>query len=185
MSPRSWKLLLKKRLNLIPRGASNPVFPQVGGQHRIAWVGVGSELNGDDAAGLWVIRGLAPMLKGEPHILCLESGVNPENALGPLRKFEPDLVVMVDAADFGEAAGSIRFIDSREVDGISFSTHSLPLNLITAYLGSELDCPVWLLGIQPESLEFAAPLTIEVQNAVDEIIVELSKISTRSEGSKS
>lgn len=125
------------------------------------------------------------MLKDEPHVLCLESGVNPENALGPLRKFKPDLVVMVDAAEFGEAAGSIRLIDSREVDGISFSTHSMPLNMITAYLGAELNCPVWLLGIQPESLEFAAPLTIEVQNAVDEIIVELSEFSAQIEGSKS
>lgn len=123
------------------------------------------------------------MLKDEPHVFCLESGVNPENALGPLRAFKPDTVVIVDAADLGEKAGRIRFIESGEVGGISFSTHSLPLNLISVYLGKELDCPIWLLGIQPESLEFAAPLTIEVQLAVDELIVELSRISIQYEGS--
>jgi hydrogenase 3 maturation protease len=176
-SRRSWNRNLRENLTFLrSQKQSKSSFPGSTQVLRIAWVGVGSELNGDDAAGLYAIRGLAPILMDEPHFLCLESGVNPENALGPLRKFHPDLVVMVDAADFGESAGNIRFIKNAEVGGISFSTHSLPMNLISEYLGRELDCPVWLLGIQPASLEFAAPLTIKVRRAVDSLVLEISRI---------
>lgn len=154
--------------------------PGTGDDFRVAWVGVGSELNGDDAAGLWAVRSLASKLKDQPQFLCLESGVNPENAIGPLRKFNPHLVVLIDAADFGTPAGNVRFIENVEIGGISFSTHSLPMNFISDYLSQELGCPVWLLGIQPESLEFDAPLTIGVSQAVDQMVSELVKITLTS-----
>lgn len=140
-------------------------------------MGVGSEINGDDAAGLWVVRGLLRTLKDSPHCCCIEGGVVPENALGPLRKFEPDWVILVDAADFDESSGEIRLIDQAEIDGFSFSSHTLPLGMICTYLGQELDCPVWLLGLQPASLEFGEPLTETVQRSVDEIIVKLAKLT--------
>jgi len=139
-------------------------------------VGVGSEINGDDAAGLWVVRGLLRTLKDSPHLFCIEGGVVPENALGPLRKFEPDWVILVDAADFEATSGSIRLVDTADIDGFSFSSHTLPLGMICTYLGQELGCPVWLLGLQPASLEFGDPLTDEVRHSVDEIIVKLTRL---------
>jgi hydrogenase 3 maturation protease len=144
---------------------------------RGAVVGVGSEINGDDAAGLWVVRGLLRTLKDSPHLLCIEGGVVPENALGPLRKFAPDWVILVDAADFGATPGRIRLINAADVDGFSFSSHTLPLGMICTYLGQELSCPVWLLGLQPAVLEFGEPLTDAVQESVDEIIAKLAKLT--------
>jgi len=133
-------------------------------------------LNGDDAAGLWVVRGLKRTLHNSPHFLSIESGVVPENAIGPLRKFQPDAVILVDAADFGGDPGSIRWVENAEIDGFSASSHTLPLGMISHYLTGELDCPVWLIGIQPASLEFAEPLTGMVQHAVDELVAQLPKM---------
>ena len=183
MSNSFWIRQLKRNLSLLAKKLKSESADFQRLQFlKIAYVGVGSELNGDDAAGLWVVRGLAPLLKDKPHLLCLDSGINPENAIGPLRKFAPEAVVIIDAADMGQAAGSVQFIESGRVDGINFSTHSLPMNMIGDYLESELNCAVWLLGIQPAGLEFGEPLTGVVENTVKEIVVELAKISMENTG---
>jgi hydrogenase 3 maturation protease len=132
---------------------------------RLAFVGVGSELNGDDAAGLWVVRALNEKTSGSPSVLCFESGSMLENALGPLRRFHPDGVVVIDAADFGGEPGAARLIDITEIAGFSFSTHSLPLGTICTFLSQELECPVWILGIQPLRLDFDAPMSPELQQS--------------------
>lgn len=121
-----------------------------------------------------MVRGLQRTLQGSPHFLSIEAGVVPENALGPLRKFEPDCVILVDAADFGGEPGALRWISGNEIEGFSFSGHTLPLGMISHYLGKELGCPVWLIGMQPGSLEFGEPLTEPMQRAVDELVEQLS-----------
>ncbi|MRR31300.1 hydrogenase 3 maturation endopeptidase HyCI, partial [bacterium] len=174
----SWNRQLKLKLDFLKESKRNKnTNPTPDAALKGAMVGVGSEINGDDAAGLWVVRGLLRTLKDSPHCLCIEGGVVPENALGPLRKFDPDWVILVDAADFEATPGSIRLVDQAEIDGFSFSSHTLPLGMICTYLGKELGCPVWLLGLQPVSLEFGEPLTDPVQRAVDEIIVKLAKLT--------
>ena len=143
----------------------------------MAVVGVGSELNGDDAAGLWVARGLQELPQAWPHFAVIDAGTMPESSAGSLRKFKPDLVILVDAADFGGSPGEIRWLDSASIGGFSASTHSFPLSMIAGYLQQELNCEVALLGIQPAALEFAAPLTEKVQDAVDEIVDTIPDVS--------
>lgn len=140
---------------------------------RIALVGIGSELNGDDAAGLWVARELQTRLAARPQFLALEAGVMPESSAGPLRKFKPDLVILADAADFGGQAGEIRWLDSRSIQGFGASTHTFPLSVVVEYLQTEIQCDIFILGVQPDSLEFAAPLTPFVDSAVREITSEI------------
>lgn len=139
-------------------------------------MGVGSELNGDDAAGLWVARKIKMLTTTRLHIFTVEAGTMPESSSGPLRKFKPDWVVLVDAADFNGEPGEIRWLDSSSIGGFSASTHSLPLSVIGSYLQEQLQCEVALLGIQPESLEFAEPLTKRVQSAVDELVSTIQNI---------
>ena len=177
MSNSFWIRQLKRNLSLLAKTRKSEAADLQRSQIlKIAYVGVGSELNGDDAAGLWVIRELRPIIKDSPHVLCLESGVTPENAIGPLRKFKPDGVILADAADFGAVAGTIRLIDEAEVGGFSFSTHSFPLGLICSYLTQELNCPVWILTIQPLNLEFDQPLTPPVREAIKTVAVKLTEI---------
>ncbi len=124
-----------------------------------------------------MVRGLQRTLENSPHFLCLEAGVVPDNALGPLRKFRPDLVLLVDAADFGLEPGTIRLVENSAIAGFSASSHTLPLGMIAGHLSSELDCPVWIIGVQPAALEFAEPLTDSMQRAVDELVNEIPKLN--------
>lgn len=139
---------------------------------RIAMVGVGSELNGDDAAGLWVVRELKARLTTRPYFMPVEAGVMPENCAGALRRFNADLVILVDAADFKGQAGEIRLLDTDSIHGFSASTHTFPLTMAANYIQQEFQCEIIIMGIQPESLEFAAPLTLNVERAVEEITSE-------------
>ena len=136
---------------------------------RVAIVGVGHELNGDDAAGLMVVRALQSALPPLDHVLLVDAGPAPENTTGLLRRFAPDLVVLVDAAQMDEPPGTVRWLCWQETTGISASTHTLPLHMLAQFLVSELGCEVALLGIQPASNQVDAPLSPVVEDAVDAV----------------
>ena len=163
MSKPSWQNSLTQRLRSLSRPDQSS---------RIAIVGIGQELRGDDAAGVMVARALQLAVEADrdPPLFIIDAGTAPENFTGPLRRFEPDLVLLIDAAQMNEAPGSIRWIDWQDTSGLSASTHTLPPYLLAQYLVSELNCDVALIGIQPQGNEFGASLSLEVQRAVDEIV---------------
>jgi hydrogenase 3 maturation protease len=140
---------------------------------RVAVVGVGNELNGDDAAGVLVVRRIAEMLRATPGVLLIDAGLAPENFTGPLRRFRPDLVIEVDAADLGKPPGSASWIEPHDTDGLSASTHTLPPSVLAEFLLAELGCRVAVIGIQPVRLELNAPLSPPVERAVNGVAEQL------------
>jgi hydrogenase 3 maturation protease len=175
MSSSSWIRLLKKTAQSLAKNRNH------GARARVALVGIGNEINGDDGAGVRIIHTLShnlPEKQGESsplwgNWLLIEAGLAPENFTGTLRRFLPDLVVLIDAADMGLSAGDIACLEWTAVGGWSASTHTLPLNMLSSFLVSELGCQVMVLGIQPVQMEMDQPLSQEVTRAVDEVIAEL------------
>jgi hydrogenase maturation protease HycI len=140
---------------------------------RTAILGVGQELSGDDAAGLEVARRM--LIQKAGGILVIEAGLAPENFTGALRRFGPDLVLLVDAAQMEASPGEICCLDPRETSGISACTHTFPLGLLAEYLSGSLGCEVALVGIQPAGNEFGAGLSEPVKAAVESVSLELLK----------
>lgn len=103
-------------------------------------------------------------------VLVIAAGAAPENHTGVLRRFAPDLVLLVDAAQLDEAPGRVRWLAWQETSGLSASTHTLPPHLLAQYLTGELGCEVALIGIQPGDTTIGAPLSPEVQRAAAEIV---------------
>lgn len=167
--PSTWKASLPRLFNQ-QRAESNTT-------PRTAVLGVGNPFRSDDAAGVLVARGLAQRAcaADTDRVLIIEAGQSPENQTGEVRKFNPDLVIIVDAAEMGEAPGAIRWILEDEIDGMSASTHSMPLSILTHYLQLALDCDVWLLGIQVTSNEVGESVSSDVVQAVNEIVEELDR----------
>jgi hydrogenase 3 maturation protease len=128
-------------------------------------------MRSDDAAGVLVARALSERegAMNPDRVLILEAGEAPENRTGTLRRFGPDVVIIVDAADMKEEPGAIRWIPEDAIDGISASTHSLPLSMLARYLQLEWNCAVIILGIQPVSNEVGERVSPEVLQAVEEI----------------
>ena len=82
-----------------------------GNPARLAVLGIGHELGGDDAAGVRVAGLLRKSAAGNGQLLALEAGPAPENFTGKLRSFHPDLVLLVDAALMNSAPGTVQWLD--------------------------------------------------------------------------
>ena len=95
---------------------------------------------------------------------------------GEVKKFKPTHVLIVDAADLGAKPGSAELIDFHKTGGVTFSTHQLPMNILSSYLSQELSCEVILLGIQPKSLEFGSKPSKEIKAAVNRISSIIRKL---------
>ena len=148
---------------------------------RLAVVGIGHELCGDDAVGLAVIEQLehsAAVYSPAAEWLLINGGSAPENVTGALRRFHPDLVVLVDAAQMDEDAGTIRWLDWQQTRGLSASTHSLPPYMLALYLNHELGCEVALLGIQPQTNQVDQPLSLVAAQAAAEAAAGLLEIAS-------
>lgn len=185
----SWQDLLRARLATRP----NP---------KVAILGIGHELRGDDAAGVVVARELQAIVGatlagrsvGQAHaprptaaeqrtwadlpLRIIDAGAAPEAFTGPLRRFAPNLVIMIDAAQMDRPPGAIRAIEWPDAIGLSASTHTLPLNVIAQYLVGELACEVIILGLQAAANDFDTPLSPPMRRAVDEVTLTLAALLT-------
>jgi hydrogenase 3 maturation protease len=139
-----------------------------GADPRVALVGVGQTLYGDDGAGILLTRLLRPLERNMERLLVVNGGSAPENCTGLLRRFMPDLVILVDAAQLDEAPGTIQWFSCELSSGFSASTHTLPLHLISSYLERELVCEISLIGIQPQQLNLG-PMSLTVEARVREM----------------
>jgi hydrogenase 3 maturation protease len=160
------------------------VIPGLSGK-RVAIVGIGNELNGDDAAGVLVARKLlrkkealekavsapGPDTRQLVHenVLIIDAGPVPENFSGILRRFHPELVILVDAADMKDRGGSFALVDVQDVDASGGSTHIQPLSLFANFLIEEIGCQVVFLGIQPVSLDYCSPISGQVKRTIAKI----------------
>jgi hydrogenase maturation protease HycI len=137
---------------------------------RLAIMGIGHELRGDDAVGVVVARKLKRLLAYQVHILIVEAGAAPENMTAPLRRFAPDLALLVDAAQLNESPGAVRLLPWEKTTGLSACTHMLPPHMVAQYLHKELGCEVALLGIQPAHTTLCAGLSPAIKAAADDIV---------------
>lgn len=143
---------------------------------RLALLGIGNELNGDDAAGVLAVRVLRDRLASRPQLLLIEAGLAPEAFTAPLRRFKPDCVILIDAALLDEAPGTIELVDWQQTDGLSATTHTLPPSVLVKFIQHEFNCPVELILIQPEDIEFDHPVTPVVFKAVDSVAADFIRL---------
>jgi len=139
---------------------------------RIVVCGIGNEVRGDDAFGILVAERLKELVKN-PNVLILNCGEVPESYTGKIIKFEPDLVIFVDAVDFGGEHGEVILADPEGTLGEAVSTHSLPLKILVGYLKSQINAEFVLLGCQPGNLGmFSEPsgVVIKAANVLAEAI---------------
>ncbi len=142
---------------------------------KIAFLGVGSPLRGDDNVGNQIVAALESELKSNPgqkiHFYQGESA--PENFTGAIRAFSPEYLIIFDAAELGKPPGTFSIIPPEQIDGIGFASHVLPLKIICNYLSSTVEREILMVGIQPHNLEFGESLSPVVTEAIDNFVTEL------------
>jgi hydrogenase 3 maturation protease len=139
---------------------------------------VGQELNGDDAAGVLVARSLAKRQRAVSSdarrpvpisLHVIEAAHALENCTGAIRRFAPDLALLVDAAEMGDPPGTIRWLGWRDAGGLDASTHTLSLSMMAKYLAAELSCEVGLIAIQAQDTSLGARVSPPVRRAIQSV----------------
>ena len=131
---------------------------------RVAVLGIGSELRGDDVVGLLAAQQIEKNTKGKsvtPQIQVFIGETAPENLTGEIKKFQPTHLIIIDAAELNKKPGHIEIMEPETIGGTSFCTHSLPLAVIIGYLLGSFKFQAIIIGIQPKTLVFGAKPTKE------------------------
>ena len=138
-------------------------------------LGIGNQLGGDDAVGAFVARRInkklrknaptsPPTASDQPDMISIDAGTAPENYTSVIRKHRPALLILVDAADMGLPAGSIRIIPPDKIQTVSFSTHHMPLSTFFTYV-REFCGQAYLIGIQPKFTEIGKRLSSNLRKS--------------------
>nr|WP_292461039.1 hydrogenase maturation peptidase HycI [Methanothermococcus sp.] len=142
---------------------------------KLAIMGIGNTMKGDDGFGVLIIENLIKYYKNkynlnennevnkiEDKIILLNCGVVPENFTDVLKREKPSNILIIDAALMGEVPGTLNIINSEDISGVVFSTHSLPMSVIVKYLTYYINTEILIVGIEPEQIDFGKPLSKKI-----------------------
>jgi hydrogenase 3 maturation protease len=146
-------------------------------ERRVAILGIGNPLRGDDAVGLVILEDLEDMGLGE-NFLLLRTETVPESFTGEIREFQPSHILLMDAANFGGEPGEARIIPQHLIKGQTVSTHNMPLNIFTEFIRKSITPNVILLGIQIVKAGFQEDMTPQVEESAHRIAETLFEIFT-------
>ena len=158
----------------------NALRASLSSAERVAVLGIGNVLRADDGVGIFVARGLQVARGVPPDWLVLEAGAVPEACTGVVRRFAPDVIILIDTLDMSAPPGTIAWLDTWNSEGVaSASTHGLPLDLLADFLRRDVHCRIGLLGIQPATLAFGEDLSKYGRRAVSTAVAGLAQAARR------
>jgi hydrogenase 3 maturation protease len=131
---------------------------------------IGSELKTDDSVGMYIADELLKFNFNKEKVCIIKGATAPENFTGEIKKFRPEKMLIIDAADTNKTPGEIDIIDANLVQGASFSTHMMPINIFIDYLLQYFDCKILIVGIQPKNLEFGLNITPKIKKSADKLV---------------
>ncbi|MCL5102909.1 MAG: hydrogenase maturation protease [Armatimonadetes bacterium] len=132
---------------------------------RVVVVGVGDASRGDDAVGPMIAGMLADA--GVENVI--DAGASPEIETWRIRELAPEMVLFIDAVDFGGAPGDAALLAPDVLRSKGFDTHRAPLKLTMGYLENELGCTCRLLAVQPRDVRQGAPMCAEVSRSAENL----------------
>lgn len=143
-------------------------------------VGVGNVLRGDDGVGPLVAKLLAERKcewsdKGV-RFEVFDAGTSPELETWRIREVAPEVVLFVDAVDFGGAPGDVALLKADNMRAEGFDTHKAPLKLTMQYLEQEIGCACRVLAIQPKDVRMGSKMCPEVSESAESIATLIASI---------
>jgi hydrogenase 3 maturation protease len=120
-------------------------------------MGIGNEHRCDDGVGMAFARDF-----DAPGWVSLECATAPENFTSVVKRHNPQVLVLVDAAQLDLAPGTFRRVPPERIADVSVGTHSLPLSVVIDYLRPSVSGQIIFVGIQPKNLADGETLSPEV-----------------------
>jgi len=132
----------------------------------ILFVGIGNVLKTDDGAGVYISQ----RIKKTDWIsaLTVETGI--ENYIGKINSLNPDILVLIDCVDLKSSPGTYKLLKLNQIQDLTFNTHNISLKRLADFFKME----VYILGIQPEKIDFGENISYLVKNIANKIIEQIN-----------
>ena len=137
------------------------------GFERVAVMGIGNPLRGDDAIGVEILKRLGQ--RAPENVALFDCEMVPENFLSDVEQFQPTHILMIDAAELEAEPGEARLVPVEKITGAALSTHTIPLSLTAEILRGGTGAKVMLLGVKPERTEFGEGLSPRLQRTSEKV----------------
>ena len=136
--------------------------------------GIGNPLRKDDFVGVKIVRNLRGKVTSLVYLL--ECETVPESFLGPITRFKPTHILLIDAGILNQKPGTSELLDSDQMrTETAISTHALPLRIFCEYLAETTRAKIAVLLIQPKDTSFGEGLTAELQQTEKHLVNLLSE----------
>jgi hydrogenase 3 maturation protease len=129
---------------------------------RILFVGIGNLLKKDDGVGVYI----SSRIRKKSNIEALTVEVSLENYIGKINSIDPDILVLIDCVEMGSVPGTYKLLSVSKIDDLTFNTHNISLKRLSEFF----KMPVYLLGIQPEKIDFGENISYLVKEEAEKII---------------
>jgi hydrogenase maturation protease len=146
---------------------------------RVCLVGIGNPDRGDDGFGARLAEAVRTL--GYPDVIVAER--TPERYMTQLSRGDFQTVLFLDAVEMGAAPGGVVLLEGREIVARypQVSTHKLSLGALARLIETEGSTRVFLLGVQPQSVDNASGLSESVQTTLEvlrDLLAEVLPVGT-------
>jgi hydrogenase maturation protease len=136
-------------------------------EKKILFVGIGNLLKMDDGIGVYISKGI----KTGDKISSLTVEASIENYIGKINSLNPDILVLIDCMDMRSSAGTFKLLSINQIQDMTFNTHNISFRRLADFFRM----PVYILGIQPEKIDFGENISYLVKKVADKIIKQINK----------
>jgi hydrogenase 3 maturation protease len=136
-------------------------------EKRILFVGIGNLLKMDDGVGVYISK----RIRTGNKISSLTVEASIENYIGKINSLNPDILVLIDCMDMRSFSGTCKFLSLSQIQDITFNTHNISFRRLADFFRM----PVYILGIQPEKIDFGENISYLVKKVADKIIKQINK----------
>lgn len=143
---------------------------------KIAILGIGNEIKGDDGLGSYIARKLSKLFQDNENIVVYDGGTVPENYTGSIRKVNPTHIILVDAVEMKKEPGYIRVVQKEEIANYNISTHAMPISFLIKFMETTIGGKIILIGVQPKSMELDEGISKEVETSINAVVNALFKL---------
>jgi len=137
---------------------------------RMALVGVGHPMRGDDFVGSFIVKVLMKRMRTDEVVLFdAEDGI--EWVVSKIAESNPKCLILLDACEMNASPGEVDLVSLAETNYPFFTTHGIPLKLLVSKLLPSVE--TWILAIQPGRMglnEGLSPAVLAAANSVSNFI---------------
>ena len=141
---------------------------------KIVLMAVGNALRGDDAFGVWLGERIEHRITQRVFV----THDLPEDYAVKAADLRPDIVVVLDAINFGGEPGDLHLVAARDVPPTPGVTHRPSLEMMARFIELDAGAETWVLGVQPQmdsvgvGSEMSAPVAAAL-DALEAMLLEM------------